>query len=71
VVLVDLDPKVALQRIHSRGEGTDLFENLAALTKVRELFLSLVDDHVAVIDGARDPELVFQDVLKRLQPLLP
>ena len=66
VVLVDMDPKAALERIASRGEGTDLFENLAALTKVREIFLSLVDSHVAKIDGARDPEVVFSDVLLRV-----
>ncbi len=66
VVLVDMDPKLALERIKSRGEGTDLFENLAALTKVREIFLSLVDSHVAKIDGARAPELVFGEVLMRV-----
>lgn len=71
VVLVDLDPKAALERIHARGQGQDLFENLGALTRVRELFLSLVDGHVAVIDGARDPDSVFADVRGRIQKLLP
>lgn len=66
VVLVDLEPKAALERIASRGEGTDLFENLVALTKVREIFLSLVDHHVAKIDGARPAEVVFGDVLLRV-----
>ena len=66
VVLVDVEPKAALERIVSRGEGQDLFENLAALTKVRALFLSLVDAHIAVIDGARPPEVVFGDVLLRV-----
>ncbi len=66
VVLVDVDPQAALERIASRGQGTDLFENLTALTKVREIFLSLVDSHVALIDGARPPDLVFGDVLYRV-----
>ncbi|MDP2275137.1 MAG: dTMP kinase [Archangium sp.] len=66
VVLVDVEPKAALERIASRGEGTDLFETLSALTRVREIFLSLVDSHVAKIDGARDPEVVFGDVLLRV-----
>lgn len=66
VVLVDVEPKAALERISSRGEGTDLFENLAALTKVREIFLSLVDSHVALIDGARPAEVVFGEVLLRV-----
>jgi dTMP kinase len=66
VVLVDLDPKAALERISARGEGTDLFETLTALTKVREIFLSLIDSHVARIDGARPPEVVFGEVLLRI-----
>lgn len=66
VVLVDVEPKAALERISSRGEGIDLFENLAALTKVREIFLSLVDSHVALIDGARPAEVVFGEVLSRV-----
>jgi hypothetical protein len=33
---------------------------------VREIFLSLVDAHVALIDGARPPEVVFGDVLLRV-----
>jgi len=66
VVLVDVEPKAALERISSRGEGTDLFENLAALTRVRELFLSLVDSHVAVVNGERPPDVVFGDVMMRI-----
>lgn len=66
VVLVDLDPQVALSRIQSRGEGQDLFENIDALTKVRALFRSLSDTHVALVDGARDADVVFGDVLNRV-----
>lgn len=66
VVLVDMEPQAALERVASRGEGTDLFETLAALTKVREIFLSLVDSHVALIDGARPPEVVFKEVSSRV-----
>jgi dTMP kinase len=66
VVLVDMEPKAALERISARGEGIDLFENLPALTKVREIFLSLIDGHVAKIDGARAPEVVFGEVLLRV-----
>lgn len=71
VVLVDVDPKAALERIAARGQGQDLFETLGALTRVRELFLSLVDGHVAVIDGARDPEAVFADVVAQARKHLP
>ncbi len=66
VLLVDADPKLCLQRIHARGEGQDLFENLEALTKVRAIFLSLVEPHVAVIDGGRSAEVVFDEVRARI-----
>ena len=66
VVLVDVEPTTALERITSRGEGTDLFETLAALTRVREIFLSLVDSHVVKIDGAREAEVVFAEVVSRV-----
>jgi dTMP kinase len=66
VVLVDVDPKQSLERIHSRGEGQDLFENLEALTKVRALFLSIAEPHIARIDGAQAPDVVFQSVLERI-----
>jgi dTMP kinase len=66
VLLVDVDPKQSLERIHARGEGQDLFENLEALTKVRAIFRSLVEPHVALIDGARAPEVVFEDVKARI-----
>jgi dTMP kinase len=66
VVLVDVDPKQSLERIHTRGEGQDLFENLEALTKVRALFLSISEPHIARIDGADAPDLVFQRVLERI-----
>lgn len=66
VLLVDVEPKQALERIESRGLGTDLFETLEALAAVRRVFLSLTEPHVAVIDGAREPAVVFGEVLLRI-----
>lgn len=65
VVLVDVTPEQALQRISSRGEGQDLFETKAALTAVRENFLQLSKEpHFVVVDGAGDEATVFQRVLR-------
>lgn len=63
VVLVDVDPKQSLERIAARGQGIDLFETLEALTAVRKNFLSLVEPHVQVVDGAGDEDTVFARVL--------
>jgi dTMP kinase len=66
VVLVDVEPKLSLERIAARGEGVDLFETLDALTKVRAIFLSLHEPHIARIDGAHPPDEVFQRVVTRI-----
>lgn len=66
VVLVDVEPTKALERIEARGEGRDLFETLEALKSVRDIFLSLAEPHVAVVDGAHEPDVVFGEVLLRI-----
>jgi dTMP kinase len=67
VVLVDVTPDVALERIEARGEGRDLFETREALAAVRRLFLEVAKEpHVAVIDGAQEPAAVFGEVLWRI-----
>jgi dTMP kinase len=72
VVLVDVEPQRALERIAARGEGQDLFETLEALTRVRENFLSLArEPHVARVDGAGSPDEVFQRVLAAVSSHVP
>ncbi len=67
VVLVDVPPRRALERIAARGEGQDLFESLAQLTAVRERFLALASEpHVVVLDGEGDEAAVFSRVLETL-----
>ncbi|MFT3712574.1 MAG: dTMP kinase [Archangium sp.] len=64
VVLVDVEPKVALERISARGEGVDLFETLDALTKVRGNFLAMAaEPHFARIDGSLQPDGVFEQLI--------
>ncbi len=66
VVLVDVEPATAVERIEARGEGRDLFEALEALAAVRRIFLSLTEPHLVVVDGGRDPDTVFAEVLLRV-----
>ena len=75
-LLYDLDPKVALARMHARtGGNTDRFEaeSLAFHERVRATYLELArrePGRFAVIDAARDPDLVFADGRARLEALL-
>lgn len=72
VLLFDLDPETALQRIRrQRGETPDLFERVDSLRKVREIFLSLSDPFIVRIDAAPEPDEVWRQVKAVLSPLFP
>ncbi|MFM2391163.1 MAG: hypothetical protein RLZZ437_2718 [Pseudomonadota bacterium] len=65
-ILIDIDPAVGLARATARA-GTEMrFEDfgLDFQTKARAGFLALAARHprFAIIDGARDPDIVAQDV---------
>lgn len=72
VLLLDLDPETALERIKkNRGETPNLFEKLDYLKRVREIFLSLKDPNIVTIDAVGTIEQVWQQVLTALKPLFP
>ena len=63
VIILDVHPEIALERIRMRGDKPNRFEDLEYLKKVREIFLSL-KNNVVVIDAERDIDSVKSDVLK-------
>jgi dTMP kinase len=65
VVLVDIEARLGLTRIHGRGLGQDTFESLENLERCRQIFLGLGEPHILTVDGARSPLAVFGDVLAR------
>ena len=71
-IYVDLLPEQSLERISKGRESVEIYENLQTLTKVREQFLSVIDDlkdsdNICVIDGYRAPEQVFEDVVRAVE----
>lgn len=66
VYLLDVEPARGLERIHTRGAGQDLFETLPELTRARDIFLSLKDPHIVVIDGAQPINDIHAALLKDL-----
>jgi len=66
VVLLDIEPKAGLERIHRRGLGQDTFESLDALTKSRAIFASLKEPHVVRFDGAAPVERVHEAIVAEL-----
>lgn len=49
-IFLDVDPKVAMERIKRRGK-TSRFENLAFLEEVRRIYLENLDDSAVVLDA--------------------
>jgi dTMP kinase len=75
-VLLDLDPAVGLRRAQARGVSADRLESesLAFHERVRCAFLDLAaadSGRYLVMDAEREPEMVAEVVLERVQELLP
>lgn len=67
-ILLDIDPEVALTR---KKEVRDSFENVEFLKKVRQIYLerARIKKHY-IIDANRTIELVHQEIVKHVEPLL-
>ncbi len=70
VVLLDLDPEVAVGRAEDRGATTP-YEKVEFLAQVRAAYLDLAEqDGFAVIDAAQSPERVAADALAAVDAVL-
>ncbi|MCL2190458.1 MAG: dTMP kinase [Treponema sp.] len=74
LLFFDLDPLDARERMRSR-ESLDIFENLEFQRKVRDRYLSLLDEYrnaggvLETIDASRDPEKVALDVWRAISQM--
>lgn len=73
-IYVDLLPEQSLERIARGRDSTEIYENLATLTKVREQFLSVIRDlgeceNICVIDGYKGIDEIFSDICAIVQLL--
>jgi dTMP kinase len=66
VVLLDVDPRVGIERIQKRGDQQDEFEKLEDLTNVRAVFGQLDEPHIFKIDGHLPPGTIHAAILTRL-----
>ncbi len=57
MVLLDVDPSMALSRVGDRGDEQEMFENLDSMTEVRSRMLS-AEEELTVIDAGGTPEEV-------------
>jgi dTMP kinase len=60
VILLDLSPELALERVNSRGKKTDYFEKMEFLKRVREIYLN--QPEVLVVDASRSIDEVHETI---------
>ncbi len=54
-IFVDIDPKIALERINSRGDSLEIFETIEELNKTREKMF-MISESWTIIDNGRTME---------------
>jgi dTMP kinase len=72
VVLLDIDPAVARERVRARDGTVVKFEetSLAFMEDVRRRFLDLVDDDALVLDATAGPDQLASAIASRALALL-
>lgn len=67
VFLIDIDPETGIKRIeNNRGEAPNAFEKKEVLRKVREIFISLPDKNIVLIDGKQSPEMILRQMFNNV-----
>jgi len=69
--ILDVDPKIAVERINLRGKNITSYENIDFLRKVRENFLKLREifpnDNIIYINGEEKPEEILKKILNIIE----
>lgn len=70
LVILDIDPKIALQRIKTRGDRADHFENTQALKKARQLFMSIDKPYSYRLDATQDPQKLRDLIVRQFSAIV-
>lgn len=74
-IFIDVPPEVCMQRISANREGTELYETIDILTKVRDNYLQAFEkrkhsETIRIIDGNRDMDAVSDEILDVIRELM-
>lgn len=66
LVILDVEPRVGLSRVHGRGDVANLFEREDDLAKCAEIFRGIERPYLARIDATGAVEAIQQEIWSRL-----
>jgi len=69
LVLFDIDPKVGLERIKTRGDKANLFERTASLKRARAIFNGIKKPYLYRLDATQQPETLRDLVVRQFSAL--
>jgi dTMP kinase len=69
LVILDVEPKIGLQRIRTRGDRANHFEKTGTLKKAREIFLNIKKNYLYKLDATKKPEEIRDLILARFSEI--
>ena len=74
-IYIDLLPEQSLERISKGRDSVEIYENVDTLTKVREQFLSVINDlktsdNIRIVNGYRTEDEVSVDILSAVAEIM-
>jgi dTMP kinase len=69
LVILDIEPKVALERIKTRGDRADHFEKTGTLKKAREIFLNIKKPYLHILNARQEPTVLRDIVMRQFSAL--
>ena len=65
LVVLDIEPRIALERIKTRGDRANHFENTRALTTAREIFRNIQKPYLYLLDGTQPAEVLRDSIVRQ------
>ena len=67
VFFIDITPETAIERIAKRqGEEREIFEKKEFLHKVRDNFISIMDERCVIINGAQEIKAIHSEIISNI-----
>jgi dTMP kinase len=69
LVIIDIDPKLGLDRVRTRGDTANLFEKIESLRTARAIFNGINKPYLYRLDGTQAPETLRDLIVSRFSAI--